>query len=57
MLGPRKTSLSLPLIHYLPFQSGTFDVVLFANCYVVFHFLMFFFYQLCKSKIHSDKFG
>ena len=31
------------VIHYWPFQGGTFTVVLFVNCYVVFHFLMFFF--------------
>ena len=30
---------STPPSHYWPFQDGTFIVVLFANCYVVFHFL------------------
>ena len=30
-----------PINHYWPFQNGTFNVVLFVNCYVVFHFLFF----------------
>ena len=46
---PHTHSLSPPsplpptVIHYWPFQSSTFIVALFVYCYVVFHFLMFFF--------------
>ena len=34
-------------------------MVLCVNCYVVFHFLkfFFFFFQLCKFQIYSVKFG
>ena len=42
-LGSRKASLLPQIIHYWPFQGGTFIVVLFGNIYVVFHFLTFFF--------------
>ena len=42
-LGSRKVSLSLPVIHYWSLQGGTFIVVRFVNCYVVFHFLKFSF--------------
>ena len=42
-LGPRKASLSPSVIHYWPFQGGTFIVLLFVACYVVFNFLLFFF--------------
>ena len=31
------------VIHYWPFLGGILIVVLFVNCYVVFHFPMFFF--------------
>ena len=31
------------IIHYWPFQGGSFIVILFVNCYVAFHFLMLFF--------------
>ena len=31
------------VIHYWSFRGGTFIVVLFVKCYVVFHFLMFYF--------------
>ena len=31
------------VIHYWSFRGGTFLVVLFVKCYVVFHFLMFYF--------------
>ena len=33
------------VIQFWPFQGGDFTVVRFANCYVVFHFLMFFFFN------------
>ena len=36
-------SLSPLVIHYWPFQGGTFTMALFVDCYVVFRFLMFFF--------------
>ena len=32
-------------------------MVLFVNCYVVFHFLMFYFKQLCRFKIIQLSFG
>ena len=32
-------------------------MVLFVNCYVVFHFLMCFFQDLCKLIIYSVKFA
>ena len=32
---------------------GTFIVVLFVNCYIVFHFYFVLFQQLCKFKIYS----
>ena len=31
------------VIHYWSFPGDTFIVVLFVKCYVVFHFLMFYF--------------
>ena len=34
------------VIHYWPFRGGTIIVVLFVKCYVVFHFLMFYFQQV-----------
>ena len=45
------------IIHNLLFQGDTFIVVIFVNCYVVFHFLMFLFEQLCKLIIYSVTFG
>ena len=42
-LGSCKASLSPPVFHYRTFQGGAFIVVIFANCYVVFHSLIFFF--------------
>ena len=40
-LVSRKASFSAPVIHYWPFKDRTFIMVLFDNCYIVFHFLMF----------------
>ena len=40
---PLKTQHTPPVIHYWPFRGGIFIVVLFVNCYIVFHFLMFYF--------------
>ena len=43
--GYLKASLSPLVIHYWPFQGDTYIVVMFINCYVVFHFLMFLFHN------------
>ena len=42
--NPVKLDLA-PVIYYWPFQGGTFIVILFVNCYVVFYFQMFTFKQ------------
>ena len=40
---PVWASLGLQVEHYWPFRGDAFVVVLFINCYVVFHFLLLFF--------------
>ena len=40
-LGSRKASLIPKVIYYGPFQGGTFKVVLFVKCSVVFHLDIF----------------
>ena len=40
---PTPFSLTPLVIHYWSFQGSAFIVVYFVNCYVVIHFLMFFF--------------
>ena len=40
------SSPSTPVIHYWPFQGGTFIVVHFIYCIVVFHFLSWLYTQL-----------
>ena len=41
---PPNTHTETPrVIHYWSFRGGTLLVVLFVKCYVVFHFLMFYF--------------